>query len=663
MEVLMRIDQVEAHKGPNLKSCELLESKVIAVVGINGAGKSRLFEAIFEGKIKVTIDDNEIFRQQILHLTAEKLVPSLKSEFNPVQHKRNVDLVKATYRHYCQKFQSDLQQILSVTDVMDGHWSPEVTPFILANAVIAASRDTGKHVSALDDQEVADAYSIEVSQLGALNVTAIILEYLERLEQNDWNEFRNTRDAVKRLHHSAEEFKVRFGPPPWEVLNAVLTSVFDGKYLIRPPASHNASLYVARLTRLDGTVIDPRFLSSGEGVLLWLALSMYAANSNKVVGTHRLLLLDEPDATLHPQMIQSLHKVLSTIAKQFGCYIVFTTHSPTTVALFDGPIYRVSEHELVPVEQDAAISELLVGVDQVSIYFSNRRQVYVESDNDAKIYSALFRLLKEWKLTSSAHISLSFVAAAPKLSEQLIRDDLTAVFKNLADDLVNSYIERVNGHGNDAGVIGTVEKLAKEKSDTVYGIVDWDTKNNSRDRVFVHGADIFYTMENAILNPLTLGLYLLQNFQENINPSSFGLPIGFDLHSLFSDYSYWQTITDAVTKQVLEIDDPKHEIEGSFIAGGAVKFDARYVHINGHDLEKKVLKVYAFLGAVRRSLLLDVVMKGIATCRGRTLPSTFKDLFGKIQLSGQTAPAEVQGQVEAMKPVLDAMDLATQRAS
>jgi ABC-type cobalamin/Fe3+-siderophores transport system ATPase subunit len=649
----MKINQVEVHKGLNLKSCEVLESKVVAVVGINGAGKSRLLEAIFEGKIKITTGENEIPREQILHLTAERLQPNFIFGFNPVQHKANIDSAKALYRQHCGKFQSDLRQTIVSLGPISGRMQQGVNSHLLANTVIAASRATGKDLNSLDDQDIADAYSIEASQLGTLSVTATMLEYLARQDENNYNEFRNNRYAQSLPYRTDDEFNARFGPPPWEVLNDVLKSVFDGRYYVQPPVPENTGGYEARLTRQDGVVIDPGVLSSGERVLLWLSLSMYIANSNQAGITPRLLLLDEPDATLHPQMIQSLHKVLSTIAKQFGCYIVFTTHSPTTVALFDGPIYQVSEDDLVPVEQDVAIGELLIGVDQVSIYFSNRRQVYVESHIDAEIYSTLFRLLKQWGLTSSAHISLSFAAASPKLSEIQIKDDLMATFGTQDDLMVKSFINRVNGHGNNVQVIGVVEELALTGNDTVYGIIDWDDKNKSQNRIHVHGIDTFYSMENAILNPLTLGLYILHNFCEKIEVASFGLVSGFDLQSIYNDHTLWQKIADEVTKKVLGIDDVKHEVECSFIRGGTVKFDKRYVHTNGHELEKKILAInmFTFLKAVRRSLMLDVLKRGIEACHGRTLPSTFKDLFGAIQLAGQASVIEAPDQFAACKPM------------
>jgi energy-coupling factor transporter ATP-binding protein EcfA2 len=649
----MKIDQVEEHKGLKIKACELLETKVIAIVRRNGAGKSRLFEAIAEGKIKIAIAHDEIPRLQIQHLTGEKLQPNFILGFNSVQHKANIESTKAAYRHHCGKFLPDLQQTINLLGPIIGRMQLGVNTHTLANTVITASHATGKDVNALNDQDIVDAYSSEMSQLGTLNVTTTILEYIERQEQNDFNEFRNKRYAKSFLYRTDEEFKSRFGPPPWDVLNDVLKSVLDGRYCVPPPTLGNTGGYEARLTLLSGQEIDPSFLSSGEKVLLWLSLSMYKANSKQAGTIPKLLLLDEPDATLHPQMIQKLHIVLDAIARNFNCSIIFTTHSPTTVALFNGPIYQISEDDLTFIEQDVAISELLVGVDQISIYFSNRRQIYVESNRDVEIYSTLFRLLRQWKLTLSAHISLSFIAAAPKLTEDQIRTDLKAVFGDQDETKVGSYIEKINGHGNDAGVKGIVEKLSKEKNDTVYGIVDWDTVNISGDRIYVHGANIFYTMENAILNPLTLGLYILHNFQEKIDCSLFGLTAGFDLQSVYETYEYWQKIADAVTQQVLGIDDIKHEIECSFIRGGTVKFDKRYAHVKGHELEEKVCSKsgYAFLRSVRRPLVLDVLNKGIAACHGRSLPSTFKDLFGAIQLADQVNAIQDRDESAACKPM------------
>jgi len=60
----------------------------------------------------------------------------------------------------------------------------------------------------------------------------------------------------------------------------------------------------------------------------------------------RLMLLDEPDAHLHPsltkQFIQSIQDVL---VKKFGVQVIMTTHSPSTIALSpEGNIYELKKN-------------------------------------------------------------------------------------------------------------------------------------------------------------------------------------------------------------------------------------------------------------------------------------------------------------------------------
>lgn len=635
----MKLSQVTEHKGLTLKTQMLLEDGVVAVIGRNGAGKSRLLDAIFEGKIQVETGGPAIPRDQIIHLTTATLKPQVSFGFDPVKHRDNIRLAKNLYGQNREKFHPEPLQTISALGNIGGRMGAGINAHVLAYAAASASRATGKDVKELDEQDIADFFSSTAAmELGTLNVTATMLEYMERLEENEINQCRNERYE----HHKnslptggPEEFKSRFGPPPWEVLNGFLNSVFDGRYYVDPPKMGNTGGYEAHLRREDGQEIPPDFLSSGEKTLLWLSLCIYSAESRRFGRPPRLLLLDEPDATLHPQMIQKLHIALETMARQFDCNILFTTHSPTTIALFKGPIYRIAEGELVSVERDAAISELLVGVDQVSIEYSNRRQVYVESHKDAELYSMLFQALKRWEKAQSAHISLSFIAAARKLPVDIIKQTLKATLGTLDESGVNAFIEALNGQGNCVQVIGTVEDLVREGNNTVYGIVDWDTRNKTRDRIHVLGLDIFYSIENAILNPLTLGLYLLHNFSDKIDVTSYGVEESYDPVSLYMNGTQWQMIADAVTRRVLGVTDVQHDVECSFLQGATVKFDRRYVHQNGHDLEEMIRKNNPFLKQFtkRPTLTSDVVTRGILAWQGRSLPCAFQDVFGAIQLA------------------------------
>jgi hypothetical protein len=471
--------------------------------------------------------------------------------------------------------------------------------------------------------------------MGSLDVTATMLTYWHRSEENDYHEFRNKTRGENLPYWSPDEFEVRFGPPPWNVINEFMRSVLNEQYHIAPPTRANIGSYEAVLLRNDGRRINPAQLSSGEKVLMWLCLSMYGTGTGRIANPPALLLLDEPDATLHPQMVQKLHEALQMIQHRFGANIIFTTHSPTTIALFDGgSIFQVSENDLVEIETDAAIGELLIGVDQVAIHYTNRRQVYVESHRDEDLYREIFGLLKACKKLSN-HISLSFIPAAPKLSSASIFQLLAAHVDLHANDArAISFVQALNGQGNCAQVMGVVESLIEQGNPTVHGIVDWDLENSPGEHLHVLALGQFYAIENAILNPLTLGLYLLLNHAEKINSAELGIPEGTDPLSL-CDAHHWQSIADGVTRRVINAAPLAYDVECEFLNGEIVHFDKRYVHMNGHDLEARLKEndVYPFLNAYskRARLLMEVVQRGIRNLHGRSLPLAVADVLRQIQ--------------------------------
>lgn len=632
----MNLTSVEEFQGLKLRSDVKVGSKIAAIVGRNGAGKTRLLQAIANRKIIVMIDGEELHGSRILHLSMDRLQPHLLSGFDPVQHRTDIGIAKAFYASNRGKFNIDPRKSTEVIghEVGMGRRT-QVTAHQVAHIVSRASSELGKDVNELEEEDVADYFhSAPVMGLGALNVTETMLAYWHRREQNQLHEFRNARYGPHLSYWSPEEFELRFGPPPWEVFNEFLQTALDGRYHIKPPTYDGLETYEAKLYRDDDKPIDPAWLSSGEKVLMWLCLSMYASNSGRLANMPQLLLLDEPDSALHPQMIQKLHVALNAIADRFDCNILFTTHSPTTVAMFSGgPIFQASEQELTQLDKDAAVSELLVGVDQVSIHYTNRRQVYVESHKDAEVYASLFSLLRRWKLAPSPHISLAFIPAAPKLPASQVRQLMTAHLGALNEEQLNKFITALNGQGNCIQVIGAVESLVGQGNATVHGIIDWDLSAKPQEHIHVLGADLFYSIENAILNPLTLGLYLLHNYAGKLAVEDYGLPQDFDPLLLYSEACHWQAIADGVTKKVLKQDAVNHGCDCMFLLGESVCFDRDYVHMQGHDLERRIKDTYPFLNAFNKqgSLLIDVVSRGVQSCRGRSLPIVFRDLFATIQ--------------------------------
>jgi predicted ATPase len=638
----MRLDQQQEYNGLKLDSPVELTGKITAVIGRNGAGKSRLLKAIQEGRIVASVDGAPIPRERMQHLEMEKIHPSLVLHDDQANRPAETRAAIALYNELRGKFNANYDEAMKAVNTTGPHHRPragvpDVGLHRLCHVVTVAALTTGKDVNELTDEDITDFWGpSSISQLGYLNVPAIMRGYAERAQKNEFRGFMNSKEGgPKRQHWDVGQFFQRFGPPPWEVLNDLLRSTFDGRYFVNPPEpTVEAELYEPKFLRSGGIEMNTALLSSGERTLMWLVLIMYSAKAGGVMQPPRLLLLDEPDGTLHPQMIQNFHAALSLIVEKFDCRIIFSTHSPTTVALFNSEsIYKVSETNLERVDKDIAIAELLVGVDQVSVHYTNRRQVYVESHSDAQIYTALFGLLKVWGKLPFPQISLSFSAAAPKLPETNIRQIAKATLDIGDGDKLDSLVAALNGLGNSVQVIGTVENLVSEGNQTVHGIIDWDEKNKTNGKIHVLGEDLFYSIENAVLNPLTLGFYLLSNHAAKIKAGEYGLDDGYDVFDILNNHNRWQGIADGVTKRVLGVDYGAHDLPCEF-HGGGVCLDMRYAYHAGHGLEDDRIKVaYPFLKQFQKpgALAIEVIEKSIQTTSGKTLPLAFSELFGRIQ--------------------------------
>lgn len=263
----MLLTQIQAHEGLNLEESVELTSKISVVVGRNGSGKSRLLKAIVAGNIAVGNEDGRILPARIRHLES-RLEAQFTSGYDPVTERDSRAEARTLYRALQGQFSNDpIESISTITQAGQGR-SPMgrrgniLVP--LAHAVRIASDFTGKDVNSLDDHDIEDFYSpMAGSQLGNLNVTALIRSYLARVEGNRFNKFKNKEYKTEIVTYSDEEFEARFGPQPWDVLNKFFEGGLGQRYYINEPSIADMDNYEAKLFRFDGRKISPHSLSSG----------------------------------------------------------------------------------------------------------------------------------------------------------------------------------------------------------------------------------------------------------------------------------------------------------------------------------------------------------------------------------------------------------------
>ncbi|CRM14808.1 recombination protein F [Pseudomonas sp. 31 E 6] len=389
------------------------------------------------------------------------------------------------------------------------------------------------------------------------------------------------------------EFIEAYGAPPWEFVNQILEASHLSFKVDSPPL-HENSPYEPKLTKI-ATGIEMRFqdLSSGEKVLMSFALCLYNAKENRQEKTFpTLLLLDEVDAPLHPSMAVSLLATIKNIlVDDRHVAVIMTTHSPSTVALApDESIYvmDLSASRILKVSKSEALSILTSGVPTLSIFFDGRRQVFVESHSDARLYDSLYQ---RYKHVLKSERSLTFIEVGRTSSD---------------------------GHEKNAGcdqVIRLVDTLSNSGNKSVFGLVDWDGERPSNDRVHVLSPGLRDGIENLLFDPVLLMTLLLR---ENL-----GFLIEKDLISKDDNYltihswdnARWQKHIDILQEYVLAVPlaDNDELIYIEYVSGLILQVRKDYLHLDDHELETQIFNRFGFLmprkkGGGLKQYVVDTVL-------------------------------------------------------
>jgi AAA15 family ATPase/GTPase len=170
---------------------------------------------------------------------------------------------------------------------------------------------------------------------------------------------------------SEEEFRQKYGPKPWAVLQDIISGFSSLDFSITNPdslkfRSDQVTKFTLNIKRnSDGKTIPFNDLSSGEKILFALVYSMYKGQIDGVFP--KVLLLDEIDSSLHPSMIKNLlYTIKEVFIKQYNVAVIMVTHSPTTIALSDDDsIYVINKgnakNKIMKTPRDEALNILTEG--------------------------------------------------------------------------------------------------------------------------------------------------------------------------------------------------------------------------------------------------------------------------------------------------------------
>lgn len=170
-------------------------------------------------------------------------------------------------------------------------------------------------------------------------------------------------------------------------LNTLLNEVHPG-VIITVEFDGREDYHIAARYTVAGSGMPPRPLETlATGILQVVQIFAYL-----IMFLPRLLLIDEPDAHLHPDKQERLIEALERAARDFGTQIILTTHSPNIVRAASPSTRLVWMHDGgVYTEDDEAIRRLLGwgGLDKSTLLF-------VEDEGATAIQS----ILRQWPALS-----------------------------------------------------------------------------------------------------------------------------------------------------------------------------------------------------------------------------------------------------------------------
>ncbi len=568
------------------ESFELPEFCVLT--GKNGSGKSHLLEAMANVGVSAVSQNGER-KQKVKYVPFGKLAPQVKTDCSHLQ------LVQERKDAWNNLNQHLLMRKNSPWGKSD-NWETIVGDGRLKQVVKHLIQFTNGNVWNIDETIFNEHYDLFQTDMFSAQMADIFKLYYERKENNDYHRYIAEKKHEPAKYLSDEEFVKTYGPAPWTLINEMLHQA-NLPYEVNHPEGDKENDFHLKLHDPNQNIdIQVNDLSTGEKVLMSLAMAIY--NTTESGEKPDVLTLDEPDAPLHPEysklLIDTIKNSIVEIAK---VAVIITTHSPTTVAMADEEsIYRMNKILGRPekISKNAALNLLTEGLRNLRVSVDARRQIFVESKYDVHYYEQLFSLVCD-----NPVIKPYFLAPG-------------------------------SGTTNCSDVISMVTQLTSQGNDLVFGIIDYDGKNISTDRILVNGEGRRYTIENYLLDPIFIACLLIH---EKVAFTDAALPLCrySDIKQQTNDYL--QQLIDAVEKS---LGFTGNSIQ--YTVTNKMQFTSclRHFEIPGHDLEELLIKTWPRLNIVKRgqsgdNIFKDYMIDNIVSDFPEFISEDFVELFEKIK--------------------------------
>ncbi len=554
------------------------------LTGENGSGKTHLFESINDSKIsEILYNGNKMTR--IKYIPFNELNPKIDEKCDPL-------MISQKVKQFMQIIESALQNCkrknIELSVELSKYEDDPIMRYIgqdQRDPIIRISNRAKIPPSQLTEDIINENISIvdlSGENLFTSQFALLFKAYHVHSIDNKLNKMYiedGMTDCSEYLNE--EEFINKFGEPPWDFVNSILDRL-QLPYKVNNPlkTKRDSSFFFKLIHKELGFEISTRDLSTGEKTLMSLALAIY--NTTGTGDRAEILVLDEPDAPMHPSMSKLMLEILNEdIAQKHGIPVLLSTHSPTTIACANPKsIYSISKENKEPKKcsLEDTMSVLAYSIPTLIVSMENRRQVFVEHGYDVLYLESLLKILS-------------------KVTEF---------------DVLPQFLPPHQHNGsNCSDVIKIVTLLRDLGNSQVYGLVDWDGSNSESDYIKVLGGERRYAIENYVFEPHILALYLIKK--------GFVTPEILGLTEISSYLDLCRNLTDTTLQQLVNLIEghmnfsskPNDRREVELINGMKLNISKIFLEMRGHDLEVFVKSKWPKLNSVRGNgdhvLKLDII--------------------------------------------------------
>ncbi len=520
--------------------------KLMIITGQNGVGKTQLLQLLSQQYIGLGKNELEIYpevKNKILlssHFTL--------SAIEPINLMKLQDILLGS---------TNLQNTYS-----QNHINKLKNKFGIKNRFTHSDKDIDIN-NLLNNFSFQDFFNNYRTNINEPNLGLEVLFFIYYYQYT----FKKLEFLDKQIPINEEKITEELGPAPWTVVNEFLAMI-NSPYKINNPIDDLKNNIMGQYNPafIDYTrgikITSLSNLSSGENIMVSLAFWLYAARNQNIFPD--LILLDEPDAHLHPEFIKQFLNILEQICSKYNSHIIMTTHSPITVAVApQESIYEMQKYDnprIIPSKSTlSAIHMLCSGL---LVFQPNKKYVITEDETDSKTYNAIYKILVSNKLINNQDINLVFIPIS-NWSKKI----------SGGKDKVKEFVEKIQCINKDNGII-------------VKGLLDNDNISRKLDSSHIKYINR-YSIENYLLDPINIFASILKDYSIPEIPISIGEEA--NITSLTS--SQLQIITDNICNKISSIlpDSIKknnHLKNIRYINNLEINCPSWIFNTNGHDLMK-----------------------------------------------------------------------------